>query len=189
VDYLPTDDVTGMHTIMAAVDELITLLDGQHPPRWLSYIPLPTFVEAAGWRAGMIHEPPHRAEWEKLTTCSTWLKATLKHHFYTKARTAVPPRSATNSRPLRPSDPLYDPVKAPPLATPPPPAAPLLPPPRSPPSKPNEIASITLRPNPAHPPGATPAHPPAQHSPSATPNSPRPTPPRPAHSPLQTTPA
>ena len=112
VDYLPTDDVTGMHIVMAAVDELVTLLDGQHPSKWLSYSPLPTFVEAADWRAGMIHEPPHRAEWEKLTTCSKWLKMMLRHHFYTKARTAVPPRSATNSRPLRPSDPLYDPVKA-----------------------------------------------------------------------------
>jgi hypothetical protein len=62
VDYLPTDDVTGMHIIMAAVDELVTLLDGQHPSRWLSYSPLPTFVEAADWRlgAGMIHEPAHR---------------------------------------------------------------------------------------------------------------------------------
>jgi len=112
VDYSPTDDVTGMHVVMAAVDQLITLLDGQHPSRWLSYSPLPAFVEAADWRAGMIHEPLHRAEWEKLTTCSTWLKTMLRHHFYTKARTAVPPRSATNSRPLRPSDPLYDPVKA-----------------------------------------------------------------------------
>ena len=36
----------------------------------------------------------------------------LRHHFYAKERTAVPARSATNSRPLRPSDPLYDPEKA-----------------------------------------------------------------------------
>jgi hypothetical protein len=35
-----------------------------------------------------------------------------RHHFYAKVRTAVPARSATNSRPLRPSDPLYDPENA-----------------------------------------------------------------------------
>ena len=46
-----------MHIVMAAVDELVTLLDGQHPSKWLSYTPVPSFSEADDWRAGMIHEP------------------------------------------------------------------------------------------------------------------------------------
>jgi hypothetical protein len=112
VDYLPSDDVSGMRILMAAVDEFVTRLDGQLPSKWFSYTPLPSFSEADDWRAGMVHEPAHRAEWEKLTTCSAWLKSMLRYHFYAKARTAVPARSATNSRPLRPSDPLYDPEKA-----------------------------------------------------------------------------
>ena len=114
VDFLPSDDVTGMYIVMAAVDELVTLLrlDGQLPSKWFSYTPLPSFSEADDWRAGMVHEPAHRAEWEKLSTCSAWLKSMLRHHFYAKEHTAVPHRSAANSRPLRPSDPLYDPEKA-----------------------------------------------------------------------------
>jgi hypothetical protein len=32
-------DVTGMYVVMAAVDEFVTLLDGQHPSKWLSYVP------------------------------------------------------------------------------------------------------------------------------------------------------
>ena len=112
VEYLPSDDVSGMRILMAAVDEFVTRLDGQLPSKWFSYTPLPSFSEADDWRAGMVHEPAHRAEWEKLTTCSAWLKSMLRYHFYAKARTAVPARSATNSRPLRPSDPLYDPEKA-----------------------------------------------------------------------------
>ena len=60
----------------------------------------------------MMHEPAHRAEWENLSPCSAWLKTMPRHHFYAKVRTAVPARSATNSRPLRPSDPLYDPENA-----------------------------------------------------------------------------
>ena len=112
VDFLPSDDVTGMYIVMAAVDELVTLLDGQLPSKWFSYTPLPSFSEADDWRAGMVHEPAHRAEWERLQTCSAWLKSMLRHHFYAKEHTAVPARSAANSRPLRPSDPLYDPEKA-----------------------------------------------------------------------------
>ena len=37
VDYLHSHDVTGMYVVMAAVDEFVTLLDGQHPSKWLSY--------------------------------------------------------------------------------------------------------------------------------------------------------
>jgi hypothetical protein len=112
VAYLPSDDVSGMYIVMAAVDEFVTLLDGQLPSKWFSYTPLPSFSEADDWRAGMVHEPAHRAEWEKLPTCSAWLKSMLRHHFYAKEHTSVPARSATNSRPPRPSDPLYDPEKA-----------------------------------------------------------------------------
>jgi hypothetical protein len=46
-----------MHIVMAAVDELVTPLDGQRPSKRLSYTPLPSFVDADDWRAGMMHEP------------------------------------------------------------------------------------------------------------------------------------
>ena len=55
-----------MYIVMAAVDELVTLLDGQLPSKWFSYTPLPSFSEVDDWRAGMVHEPAHRAEWERL---------------------------------------------------------------------------------------------------------------------------
>ena len=88
-----------MYIVMAAVDEFVALLDGKlhsgSPTPHCRPSPRRTIGEPA-WCTSRRTVPNGRGS----KTCSAWLKSMLRHHFYTKEHTAVPARSATNSRPL-----------------------------------------------------------------------------------------
>ena len=65
-EYSFSDDVSALNTVLAAVDELITICDGPLPSPWMSFDPLARFTEAKDWQTGMPHRPLERAQWSRI---------------------------------------------------------------------------------------------------------------------------
>ena len=107
-EYRFSDDVSALNTVLAAVDEFITLCDGPLPSPWMSFSPLAHFAEAQDWQTGMPHRPLERAQWSRIPGGSRWANHMLRFHFSAVPKIPVRTRISKNSRALRPRDPLFD---------------------------------------------------------------------------------
>ena len=111
-EYHFSDDVSALNTVLAAVDEFVTLCDGPLPSPWMSYGPLAHFTEAKDWQTGMPHRPLERAQWSRIPGGSRWANHMLKYHFAAVPKIPVRSRISKNCRSLRPRDPLFDPQQS-----------------------------------------------------------------------------
>ena len=107
-EYRFSDDVSALNTVLAAVDEFVTLCDGPLPSPWMSFDPLAHFTEAKDWQTGMPHRPLERAQWSRIPGGSRWANHMLRYHFAAVPKIPVRTRISKNSRALRPRDPLFD---------------------------------------------------------------------------------
>ena len=111
VKFAFNEDVSALRTVLAAVDQFVTLADGPLPSPFMTYSPQPVFVEASDWRAGLPHSKAAIAKWAEIPRISKWALSMLRNGFTARPHTAIRRRRGPNDPAIRPGT-SYDQAKA-----------------------------------------------------------------------------
>ena len=112
VKFAFNEDVSALRTVLAAVDQFVTLADGPMPSPFMKYSPLPAFTEATDWKAGLPHTKQAIEHWAQIPRISKWALSMLRGGFTARPHTAIRRRCGPNEPDIRRKSGQFNPAKA-----------------------------------------------------------------------------